>query len=309
MAFSATVSVLLNEFLDRINQPRESSYVSATTPAARQYVSLLKLIGGKLLEYQDGWDQLKRIYTFTNVLGQSTYQLPGDYLRMLPGTAWGVTNQIPLAGPLSNARLAFQTYGVNVASPFPGYQVNGAQGYTVATSPYFQVSAGLFQISPAAQDSTSTNVIAYTSCNYSWPQNWAATTAYSLNDLRTGINNIYICTTAGTSGTTRISGTSSDITDGTAHWAPYYQIYPVSADTDFVILDAELFIEGMRWAWYESKQQFAMAQNLEAKWRSSVRSALGRLNGASIISAAYDKNSTPLWPIIADGGWSGTGGS
>lgn len=305
----ATVKALIDEFLDRINQPRESSYVGATTPAARQYVSLFKYIAEELLDYQDGWDQLKRIYTFTTQTGVANYQLPGDFLRMLTGTQWGVTNQIPLAGPLSNARLAFQTYGVNIATPYSGYQVNGAQGYIFSTSPYTQRSAGYFQISPAGQNNTDQNAIAYTSSNYVWPQNWVASTAYTAGDLRSGVNNIYYCTQSGTSSTTRLSATSGTITDGTCQWVPYHEPYPVTADTDFVILDDELFVEGLRWAWYESKQQFAMAQKLEGKWRSAVRTALGRQNGATVVSAAYDMQSTFDWPIVGVGSWPGTGGS
>jgi hypothetical protein len=227
---------------------------------------------------------------------------------MLSGTQWGVTNQIPLAGPLSNARLAFQTYGVNIANPYSGYQVNGAQGYIFNTSPYTQRSAGYFQVSPAGQNDTDQNVIAYISSNYVWPQNWAPSTVYTAGNIRTGVNNLYYCTVGGTSGTTRLSATSGTIVDGTANWVPYSEPYPITADTDFVLLDDNLFVEGLRWAWYESKQQFAMAERLEQKWRSDVRSALGRTNGAAIVSAAYDINASFDWPVVASGSWSGTGG-
>lgn len=305
----ATIKEILDEFADRINQPRESSYVGATTPAARQYVSLLKFIASQLLEMNDGWSQLKRIYTFTTVLDQENYQLPGDYWRMLTGTQWGVTNQIPLAGPLSNARLAFQTYGVNIATPYAGYQVNGAQGYIYSTTTYTQRSAGYFQISPPGQDNTTENVIAYTSCNWAWPQNWAANTAYTAGNIRTGINNMYYCTQSGTSSTTRLSATSGTITDGTCTWVPYSEPYPITADTDFVLLDEDLFIEGLRWAWYDAKQQFAAAERYKADWMSAVRTAIGRQNGATVISAAYDMQSTFDWPITPVGSWAGTGGS
>lgn len=305
----ATVKELLDEFLDRINQSRESSYVGATSPAARQYVSLFKFVAGELLDYQDGWDQLKRTYTFTTSTGVSNYQLPGDFLRLLTGTQWGVTNQIPLAGPLSNARLAFQTYGVNIASPYSGYQVNGAQGYIFNTSPYTQRSAGYFQISPAGQDDVTQNAIAYTSCNYVWPQNWLPSTPYVVGNIRTGINNMYYCTVSGTSGTTRLSATSGTITDGTCSWVPYSEPYPVTADTDIALLDDDLFVEGLRWAWYQSKQQFQMADQIEKQWRSMVRGALGRQNGAGVISAAYDMQSTFDWPVVPVGAWAGTGGS
>lgn len=423
----STVSEILNEFCDRINQPRESSYVGGTTPGARQLVSLFKFIGDQLLDYQDGWDQLKRIYPFKTYQGISNYQLPGDFLRCLTGTQWGVTNQIPLAGPLSNARLAFQTYGVNIATPYAGYQINGAQGYKITTTPYTQYSAGYFQISPPGQDSVTENVIQYVSKNYVWAQNWAANTAYTQGNIRTIHDEMWICTVSGTSANTgqypvygwdnnvywqpilvyvaselystgqlvysnskvytvttggKSSASSPSVSsgsetlgtvtfaytatptswaagttyaagdyvktasiaylcmqegvsglyqpnffitrassvetpqlilkwcvDGTAQWALYREPYPVTADTDFVILDDELFVEGMRWAWYLSKQQFDAAAQYQKLWEGSVRTALGRQNGATVVSAAYDMQSTFDWPVVPVGAWAGTGGS
>lgn len=299
----ATVKEVLDEFCDRINQPREASYVGATTPAARQYVSLFKMIGNELLKVPDGWSQLKRTYTFTTTTGVALYQLPGDFLRPLTGTQWGVTNQIPLAGPISNARLAFQTYGVNIATPFSTYQINGAQGYIFNTAPYTQKSAGYFQISPAGQDDTTQNVIAYTSCNYVWPQNWVTATAYSLLDKRTGVNNIYICTDAITSSATRPDATSGNDTDGDGVWTVYTEPYPVTADTDILILDDDLFIEGMRWAWFESKQQFEISDRLKIRWDSDVRDSIGRQNGAIALNAGYDALATPDWPTVPVGDW------
>lgn len=303
----ATVAEILNKFCDRINQPREASYVGASTPAARQYVSLLEEVRDKLLELNDGWTQLKRIYTFTTVTDQAEYQLPGDFLRPLIGTAWGVTNQIPLAGPLSNARLAFQTYGVNIATPYAGWQINGAQGYIFNTSPYNQRSAGYFQISPPGQDDTTENAIAYTSSNAIWPQNWEALETYTEGDIRSGVNNMYYCTQSGTSGSTRLSATSGTITDGTCEWVPYHEPYPLTADTDFVLLDDPLWVEGMRWAWYQAKQQFEMADRIRGQWETSVRSRIGRQNGVAEINAGYDVNNQFDWPMVSVGDWPGTG--
>lgn len=299
---NATFGECINEFLDRINQPRESSYAGATTPAARQYVSLFNQVGDELLQFME-WPQLKRIHTFTTVLNQANYQLPGDFLRTLTGTQWGVTNQIPLAGPLSNARLAFQTYGVNIATPYAGYQLNSAQGYVFNTTPYSQKSAGYFQISPPGQDNTTENVIAYTSCNYVWPRDWAASTAYSIGDIRTGVNNMYYCTDAGTSGTTRLSATSGTIVDGTCEWVVYKEPYAPTNDNDIVLLDKPLFVEGLRWAWYMAKQQFQMAEGIKTLWNSLVQTSLGRSNGVTVINAGYDVTSTLEWPVVSVGGW------
>lgn len=296
-----TIKECLDEFCDRINQPRESSYIGATTPAARQYVSLFKFIGDELLDCPDDWSQLKRVYTFTTTTGTSLYQLPGDFYRPLTGTQWGVTNQIPLSGPLSNARLAFQTYGVNIATPFAGYQVNGAQGYIFSTSPYTQRSAGYFEISPAGQDDTTQMVIAYNSVNYSWPQNWTTGTAYALGDKVSGVNHIYICTDAITSSATRPSALTGNQTDGDGVWTVYNEPYPPTADTDILILDANLFVEGLRWAWYQAKKQAYL--DLKEQWESSVRASIGRQNGAVMINAGYDVTAYNEWPSVPISGW------
>lgn len=53
---------------------------------------------------------------------------------------------------------------------------------------------------------------------------WLPTTAYSVNDIRINLNNVYKCNTSGTSGATNTGGplgqstTASSITDGTAAW-------------------------------------------------------------------------------------------
>lgn len=417
----ATVTQVLDEFCDRINQPRESAYVTGTTPAARQFTSLFKFIGEKLLDYQNGWPQLKRIHKFKTYLGISNYQLPGDFLRPLTGTQWGVTNQIPLAGPLSNERLAFQTYGVNIATPFAGFQVNGPQGYKITTTPYTQYSAGYFQISPPGQDSITENAIQYVSSNYVWPLNWVANTVYVSTNIRTVHDETWICTTGGTSAnngqypvygidnnviwdpiltyvvselyfvgqlvlsnskvykvttggkssaglpsvssgsetlgtvtfeyvstpSTWVAGTTYAVddyvitpvgalsykcvqagvsgllepkfwislitsiqapplimkkcNDGTAVWTLYREPYAPTTDTDFVLLDTVLFVEGMRWAWYQSKKQ--EYEDLKKSWEGSVKVALGRHNGPSIISAVGDVNATGEWPIVAQGSW------
>lgn len=59
------------------------------------------------------------------------------------------------------------------------------------------------------------------------PTAWAGTTAYTVGQYVTNSSNIYRCITAGTSAASGgPTGTTADITDGTAHWA---YVQPVSA--------------------------------------------------------------------------------
>lgn len=296
----STISGVINEFCDRINQPREASYVGSSTPAALQYLSLLRFVTGKIFEQGD-WSCLKRFYTFATVLNQSLYQLPGDYWKPLSQTQYSVTNQIQMYGPLTDSNLAFMTYGVTPNGVFPSYQVNGAQGYIFSTSPYTQRSAGYFQISPTGQNNTDQNVIGYISRNYFWPQAWVATTAYTLGQIRTGVANMYICTTAGTSGTTRPSVTTGTVIDGTVTWTVYTEPYPITADTDYCIFDDELMYEGLRWAWYQAKKQ--EYSDLKNQWESSCRISMGRQNAGAVVNMGYDTNGSYLWPNVPEQGW------
>jgi hypothetical protein len=130
---------------------------------------------------------------------------------------------------------------------------------------------------------------------------------YSLGAKVSGINNIYICTDAITTSTTRPSVASGSEADGDGIWTVYEEPYPISADTDFVLLDDDLFIEGLRWAWYRSKKQDYAQERKD--WDSSVRSALGRQNGAISLNAGVDVMASYDWPVVPTGSWSGTGGS
>ena len=299
----ATVKEIIDEFCDRINQPRESVYVAGTTPNARQLLSLYKFIARELTSKSIAWPQLKRVYNFTTVTGQSLYQLPGDFDRLLAGTQWGVTNQIPLQGPISNAQLAFQTYGTTAISPFPSYQINGPQGYIFNTAPYTQRSQGYFEISPAGQNSTDINAIAYMSSNYVWPTDWVSGATYAVGNMVSGVANMYRCTaiTTGIAGSTRPSVLTGTVVDGGVTWTVYHEPYPITADTDFSLLDDDLLIEGLRWAWYRAKKQDYAQER--ADWEQSVRTAAGRQNGSMMLNAGYNVNNMQEWPRIPDGGW------
>lgn len=298
----STVKDLLDEFSGRINQPKESAYITGTTPNALQLTSGLRFISGQLLRKPGDWSCLKRLYVFTTVLNQALYQLPGDHYRSLSQTQYGVTNQIIMGGPLTDSNLAYRTYGISPVGIFPSYQPNGPQNYIFNTSPYTQRSAGYFQITPTGPDNVTQYVIGYISRNYFWPQAWVANTAYTLGLIRTGVANMYICTTAGTSGTTRPSVTTGTVTDGTAVWTVYTEPYPLTADTDFSIFDDEIMIEGMRWFWYQSKKQ--QYEDIRADWEGMVRVEMSRAFAGAVVNAGVDVNIQGPFPNTPFSGWS-----
>lgn len=301
----ATVKAIIDEFCQRINQPVESSYVGSTKPAALQYLSLLRFVASELLKKPGEWPCLKRGYVFTTQNGVALYQLPGDFYKSLSQTQYGVTNQLIMRGPLTDARLAFETFGISSSGIFPGYQLNGPQGYVYNTSPYTQVSAGYFQITPPGANNTDQYRIGYLSRNYFWPTFWLPTHAYVSGNIVTGVANMYICTTSGTSSTVRPSVTTGSFTDGTAVWQVYTEPYPITADTDYCIFDDDLMFEGLRWAWYQASRQ--PYEDLRSDWEGSIKTAMGRNSAGAVISAAYIDEG--WFPNVPYANWSGTGGS
>lgn len=305
----STVKELLDEFSGRVNQPRESAYVTGTTPNAIQLTSGLRFISGQLLRKPGDWSCLKRLYVFTTQTGVSLYQLPGDHYRSLSQTQYGVTTQMIMGGPLTDSNLAYRTYGISPIGIFPSYQPNGPQGYVFNTSPYTQKSAGYFQITPPGPDNVTQYVIGYISRNYFWPTAWLPNhSTYAVGNIVTGIANMYICTaiTTGISGTTRPSVTTGSVVDGGVTWTVYTEPYPLQADTDFSIFDDEIMIEGMRWYWYQTKKQ--QYTDIKADWENSVKTELGRAFSGAVVNAGYDVNIAGQWPNISVGSWPGTGG-
>lgn len=55
---------------------------------------------------------------------------------------------------------------------------------------------------------------------------WVASATYTLGTVVISSGKVYTCITAGTAGSVALSGTSSNLTDGTVHWA--YTLTPVS---------------------------------------------------------------------------------
>lgn len=71
---------------------------STSDPAIVQLRRLLKGLGRDLLR-QYPWTHLQRTHTFTTVAGTDLYLLPSDFDRIIDGTAWNRTQQMPLGGP------------------------------------------------------------------------------------------------------------------------------------------------------------------------------------------------------------------
>lgn len=298
----ATIQGVIDQFCYRSNLPVPSAYVGVASPAERQYLSMFKYIGDKLRNSPYLWPQLKRSHTFTTEDGVSKLQLPGDFYRLLESTQWDLTNQWPLRGPISDFNFAARRFSVVALQTRKSYRIIGPQSYIFATSPYTQRSAGFIEIDPAPDSDTDQLYMEYLSCNWVWPRDWVASTAYTTGDLRTGVNNIYRAGDTDTSGTTRPSHTSGTESDGTVDWTVYAEPYTWSNDADIVLFDEDLMVDGMVWAYLRAKGQPFEDQRID--WEDAVRTAAARHQGAVRINAADEFGEFGEWPNIPPQNWS-----
>lgn len=304
----STVLQIIQDFCGRVNIPVPSAVVAATSPAERQYLSLFKFIGDNLRNRPYQWPQLKRPYYFNTAVDQTRYQLPGDFYRILDSDQWDTTNNWPLRGPISDYNMAIRQFVVVSLQTRKAFRLIGPVGYLYSTSPYSKRSAGSIELDPPGANNTDELFLGYLSCNWIWPRDWVASTAYSLGDIRAGDGYVYICTTAGTSGTTRPSVSSGTVVDGTVTWTFYTEPYHVDSsntklnDADLCLFDDDLMIEGMRWAYYRAKKQDY--QQERSDWEQQVKGAFARFNGPVRVNMNDELGTNAdEWPNIPAGSW------
>lgn len=290
-----------------MNLPAPTAIVGVASPTEQQLLSLFQFIGDNLRNRPYQWPQLKRSYTFTTETDVSNYQLPGDFYRILDSSQWDTTNNWPMRGPISDFNAAFREFAVVSLQTRKAYRIIGPTQYLYSTAPYSQRSQGWFQIDPAGANDTDELFMGYVSCNWIWPRDWAASTAYVEGDVRSGNGYTYICTTAGTSGATRPSVSTGTETDGTVVWTVYREPYlcnPANTklnDSDLCLFDDDLMIEGMRWAYKRAKGQDY--QQERSDWEQQVKSAFARFNGPCRVNMADEFYDESDWPVTPAGSW------
>lgn len=305
----ATILETIQSFCYRINQPAPSSIVGVTTPTERQYLELFRFIGDDLRNRPYQWPQLKKGYTFTTATGVSRYPLPGDFYRLLAASQWDIANTQSMVGPVSDSRFTANQLGVIDTQTQKLFRIVGPTSHLISTANYSKRSSGVFEIEAAGANNTDTMYMGYLGCNWVWPRDWVASTAYTAGDIRSVNGYVYVCKTSGTSGTTRPStGTiDTDITDNTAVWLVYNEPYPASPsnsklnDADICLFDDDLMIEGMRWAYLQAKKlDYQQERN---DWENRVKSAYARFQGPVRVNLSEADNIEDLINVPA-GSWS-----
>lgn len=102
MPFFDTANNVLNDAAVELGLTAadEVDFYAATNPALIQLRRLLKGLGEELVrDYR--WTHLQRQYNVVTTPGVDAYALPPDFARLIDGTEWNRTQQMPLGGPIN----------------------------------------------------------------------------------------------------------------------------------------------------------------------------------------------------------------
>lgn len=145
---------------------------------------------------------------------------------------------------------------------------------------------------------------------------WTSQTQYEYGDYvqNSTSHELYLNVSRVSDSSTSISGnyipawsynTSTQVwqqTDGTVVWAHSPAAYSLRADTDLILFDDDIMVDGLSWAYLRMKGlEYTDKRN---EWEDSVRSAAGRANGPTRINAADEfGDQFGMWPNTPAGSW------
>lgn len=265
-----TALEIIQRMRHSINNPAPTSIESTTDPDELQCIELLVQTCEEIRATL-AFPQSKRNYSFDTVASTSSYQLPLDFYSTLLDTHYNQDELLRLIGPASDGSFNYLLYGESSGTRDFVYRLFGMDQNPSSAGGQF-----VLYPTPTSAVTISFDII---SRHMFLPVNWAASTAYSLDDEVNANGNIYKCTSAGTSGSTAPTGTAaSGISDGTAEWGydnePYER--PVN-DTDLCIFDHDLVKLGLRAKWKKEREGNYEADQIEFEQR--LESAKGRYKG------------------------------
>lgn len=266
------------------NLKAPSVVVASTDPNHLQLLHLLYAVGRDLRE-RFNYPTLKKRYSFVTVADQDSYELPGNFFRLINSTAWDVTGSWQLDGPRDDSSIVQRDLG-NIASGINySFRVIGAVDQ-VSTNAEFGTSGGYVELAPAPSEARTIS-LEYVAANVFMPKQWVTGQAVSIGDLRSANGKVYKSNTAANCGATRPSHTSGTASDGTVTWQHWRGAYETAlSDDDIVLFDVNVAVSGLRYQFKRSKgHDFTEELKL---FNQAVNASMSRFDGQRVINGESD---------------------
>lgn len=222
----------------------------------------LKAIANRIVEEMSEeymWPQLWKSGTVTLVAGTSTYALAGDFSYYHYDTFWNQSVGWRAWGPMSPQEYA-EYQGFDVDPLLDHFAIRG-------------ITNNQLLIQPTPGGSGDIIIYEYASNRYVRPRTWAMGQTVAVGDYAFYNGNYYVSQTAGATGATAPTHTSSTASDGTITWEYYSGAYKkFIADTDEPVISQRLLEQGML-------ERFAEIKGLKGvvpKYETQLRIEFGK---------------------------------
>lgn len=257
-------------------QEPSGTIVTSTNPQIKRLVQAA-VQTGRDLRANYFYPQLKKLHTFTTTTSVQ-YPLPSDFFKMIPGAQWDTTNNWRMGGPLDDPTWYLFQYGTVSSLARTLFYIAG-----------YDTLAGQFQVNP---DPEAGHVLAYPYIRSQWffPLAWTEGEIIAgAGEYRSSAGNIYVSDGAGTTGATAPDWTTGSDSDGGVNWTfvptqTYGAGEKFAADTDFCLVDDDLFIMGVKYFYLQSKGMDYAAE--EALYKRTAQERQIRMTSAPILNMA-----------------------
>lgn len=266
--------------------------VTSTNPQVQRLLQAALQVGRKLRN-DYFYPQLLKLYSFSTTTA-TQYNLPPDFWKMIPGAQWDVGNRWRMGGPVSPQIWYLFQFGTISTFTRTLFYVSG-----------YDTLAGQFFVNPAPANGGQF-AFPYIRSQFFFPKAWTTGESIGATGIyRSSAGNIYVSASTGITGATAPDWTTGTDSDGTVSWTfvptqEYGTNQKFSADTDFCLIDDDLFIMGVKAYYLQSKgyeggSVRGQGDEMQVFLKNCEQRDI-RLDGAPILRMG----TTNTWPFI---GW------
>lgn len=280
-----TVLALIQEAASGIKQPPPST-LNSSSRDVKNWITAGNRIG-RQVRRKALWPCLNKRYTVTTSADTLTYALPPDFDRSVFDTFWQSGKFWQMIGPLTQREWENQKNGVVTAAPAIQFRFSGINSKNVELVEDPGVDAFVFQ---------------FQSLNWILPTlDWAAGVAVSAGEYCQYNGNVYKALEPGATGADAPVHQVGSASDGVINWE-YVAYEKIVEDGARVLLDRDIFILGVQWAWLQINGFEYDA--ILGEFLTEIKKRVGALSGASSFVISNGQASPFFgWAVVPQTGW------
>lgn len=281
----STVLDLIQEAASGIKQPYPTTLNSSSRDVKHWLTAANRI--GRQVRRRALWPFLSKRFTVTTAADTVLYSLPPDFDRSIFDTFWQGGKFWQMIGPLTPREWENQKNGVVTASPSIQFRFSGIDAKRIELVEDPGVDSFIFQ---------------FQSLNWILPTlDWAAGVSVTAGEYCQYNGNVYKAASSGSTGATAPTHSIGSVSDGSITWE-YSAYEKVVENGARVLIDRDVFILGVQWAWLQINGFEYDAIFVE--YNKEIKKRLGAIAGASSFVISNGQASPFFgWSVVPQTGW------